>query len=280
MPYADLGNIKLHYVEEGSREGDLVLLLHGFPDYHASWKAQLPALADAGLRAVAPDLRGYNLSDKPEGVASYDIDLLVEDVHGLIQSLGAPHARLVGHDWGGILAWHFSMKYPEYVERLAIVNVPHPGHAPVAWLRNPRQLLKSWYILAFQVPALPERGISNDDFARLKRVYRSQKRAFEADEIDGHIEAARRTGDMSGPINYYRAYLRASPLRLRSYMRRLELPVLVLWGDQDLALEKELAEPPDALAPKAEVVHFPDAGHWLHKEKPREVNEYLIRFFS
>ena len=276
--YADLGTIKLHYVQEG--EGDLALLLHGFPDYCASWKAQLPALAEAGFRAVAPDLRGYNLSDKPKGVGAYDIDLLVEDVRNLIDALDAPRAHLVGHDWGGVISWYFAMRYPEYLDRLAILNSPHPAHVPMGWLRDPRQLLKSWYVFFFQIPSVPEHRLADDDFRNLKRVYFGQKGAFEADEIEEYIEAARRTGNMSGPLNYYRAFLRSNPIRIRSRRRRIDGPVLVLWGDGDAALQPSLAEPPQELVPNAEVVHFPDAGHWVHKQKPDEINKLLRGFLT
>lgn len=276
--YANLGNITLHYEQEG--EGDLVLLLHGFPDYSASWKAQMPALAEAGFRAVAPDMRGYNLSDKPEAVGAYDIELLVEDVRGLIEALGEARAHIIGHDWGGIVAWYFAMRYPEYVDRLVIVNVPHPGHVPMGWLRDPRQLLKSWYVFFFQLPGLPEKRLSADDFRSLERVYRGQEKAFDPDEVDSYIEAARRTGNLHGPLNYYRAFLRASPLRTRALRRRVEQPVLVLWGDQDTVLQSSLAEPPKDTVATVEVVHFPDAGHWLHKEKPAEVNALLTGFLG
>lgn len=308
MPYADLGNIKLHYVEESrgrprpdaggegrprpdaggkgrprpdaKGEGDLVLLLHGFPDYHAGWKAQLPALAEAGLRAVAPDLRGYNLSDHPEGVGSYDIDLLVDDVLGLIQALDAPRAHLIGHDWGAIIAWRFAMKYPQWLDRLAILNVPHPAHVPMRWILDPVQLFKSWYVLFFQLPTIPEDRISKNDFANLKRVYFGQRKAFDREEIDGYIEAARRTGNMRGPINYYRALVRTGLLPSKRKNSRIDHPVLVLWGDDDAVLQKSLAEPPKDLVPNAEVIHFPDAGHWVHKEMPDEVNALLTRFLT
>ena len=289
MPYADLGDIKLHYVEENSRgrpgpdakgNGDLTLLLHGFPDYHAGWKAQLPALAEAGFHAVAPDLRGYNLSDKPEGVLAYDLDVLVDDVLDLIQVLGAPRSHIVGHDWGAIIAWRFAMKYPEWLDRLAIVNVPHPAHVPVRWLLDPVQLFKTWYVLFFQLPVLPENRIANNDFANLKRVYFGQKKAFDPDEIEGYIEAARRTGNMNGPVNYYRAMVRTGLLPWKRKITTIQHPVLVLWGDDDPALQKSLAEPPPRWVPNAEVIHFPDAGHWVHKERPDEVNAILTGFLS
>ena len=278
MPFADLGNIKLHYIEEG--EGDLTLLLHGFPDYHAGWKAQLPALAAAGLRAVAPDMRGYNLSDKPKGVLSYDLDVLVDDVLDLIQVLDAPRAHIVGHDWGGMIAWHFAMRHPQWLDRLAIINAPHLGHSLKRWFLDPVQLFKIWYVFFFQLPALPERRIADNDFASLKRVYFGQKKAFDPEEIDGYIEAARRTGDMSGPVNYYRAMLRTGLLPSKRKVAAIHHPVLVLWGDNDPALQRSLAEPPHDLVPHAEVIHFPDAGHWVHKERPDEVNALLTGFLT
>jgi pimeloyl-ACP methyl ester carboxylesterase len=278
VPYADLGNIKLHYAEEG--EGDLALLLHGFPDYSLGWKAQLPAVAEAGFRAVAPDMRGYNLSDKPEGIGSYDIDLLVDDVLRLVQALDAPRAHIVGHDWGAIVAWHFAMRHPEWLERLTIINVPHPAHVPIRWILDPVQMFKSWYVLFFQLPAIPEQRISDNDFANLKRLYFGQKAAFTPEEIEGYIEAARRTGNMSGPINYYRAMMRSALMPRRRTYQRIGHPVLVLWGDNDPALQKSLAEPPADLVPNAEVIHFPDASHWVHKEKPDEVNALLTGFLA
>jgi epoxide hydrolase 4 len=278
VPFADLGNIKLHYVEEG--EGDLALLLHGFPDYHASWRAQMPALAEAGFRAVAPDLRGYNLSDKPEGVGSYRMERLIDDVLRLIQALDAPRAHIIGHDWGAIIAWQFALRHPEWLDRLAILNVPHPAHVPMRWLFDPVQLYKSWYVFFFQLPSIPEQRISDDDFKNLKRVYFGQKKAFDPDEIEGYIEAARRTGNMSGPVNYYRALLRKSLIPRSGDRKRIDHPVLVLWGDDDPALQPSLAEPPTDLVPNCEVIHFPDAGHWVHKERPDEVNALLTGFLT
>ena len=153
--YADLGDVRLHYVEAG--EGPLVVLLHGFPEFWFSWRFQIPALAAAGFRVVAPDMRGYNLSSRPAEVAAYDTDRLAADVRGLIRELGAERALLAGHDWGGAVAWITAMNHPEVVERLAILNVPHPRRM-LQGLRTPRQLAKSWYFLAFQVPWLPERA--------------------------------------------------------------------------------------------------------------------------
>src|SRR5262249_33835635 len=146
--HALVGGLRLHYVEAGA--GPPVLLLHGFPEFWYSWRHQLPALAGAGFRAWAPDLRGYNESEKPAGVRNYRVRLLVEDVAGLIRHTGAGRATVVGHDWGGVIAWRLAMDRPELVERLVILNAPHPG-AFLRELRNPAQWLRSAYVLFFQL---------------------------------------------------------------------------------------------------------------------------------
>jgi epoxide hydrolase 4 len=154
--YADLDEARLHYVEAG--EGPLVVLLHGFPEFWYGWRFQIPALAAAGFRVVAPDMRGYNLSSRPSGVEAYDVDRLAGDIRDLIHQRGADSAWLAGHDWGAGVAWAVAMNHPEVVRRLAILNLPHPRRLLTA-LRNPRQLAKSWYMLFFQLPRLPERAV-------------------------------------------------------------------------------------------------------------------------
>ena len=152
--YADLDGVRLHYVSEG--DGDPVVLLHGFPDFWYSWRNQIPALAEAGYRAIAPDMRGYNLSDKPHGVDQYSIEKLTGDVSALIRHLGYDQATVVGHDWGGIVAWYFAMQHQDQLDKLVILNAPHPLRV-VDGFTNPRQWLKSWYVFLFQIPWLPER---------------------------------------------------------------------------------------------------------------------------
>ena len=158
--YADLGDVRLHYVEAG--EGPLVLLLHGFPQFWYQWRHQVPALVEAGFRVVAPDMRGYNLSDKPPGVRPYRLELLARDVKRLILACGEGKADVVGHDWGAIAAWIAAMRYPGRVGRLAILNVPHPARFPEGLL-SPRQLLRSSYVFFFQIPRLPEEAIRAGD---------------------------------------------------------------------------------------------------------------------
>ena len=150
--YAEIGDVRLHYVEAG--EGPLVVLLHGFPEFWYAWREQIEPLVAAGFRVVAPDTRGYNLSSKPDGVHAYDIDLLADDIRGLIHERGAQTALLVGHDWGGSIAWAVAMNHPEVVDRLAILNAAHPRKLSQG-LHHPGQLRKSWYFFFFDLPVLP-----------------------------------------------------------------------------------------------------------------------------
>src|SRR5262245_58570023 len=162
--FAVVNSVRLHYAEAG--EGPLVVLLHGFPEFWYSWRHQIKGLAAAGFRVIAPDLRGYNESDKPPGIASYRLELLTQDIVELIQHAGEKRAHVVGHDWGGGIAWWLAMQNPQVVERLVILNAPHPV-AFFRELRRPAQLLKSWYMFFFQLPWLPEVMLRVGNFAQL-----------------------------------------------------------------------------------------------------------------
>jgi pimeloyl-ACP methyl ester carboxylesterase len=276
--YAHLGDVRLHYVEAGT--GPLVVLLHGFPDFWYSWRNQIPRLAAAGFRVVAVDLRGFNLSDKPPGIGSYRSDLLTRDVGLLIEALGEERASVIGHDWGAIVAWLFAMHHPERLERLAILNVPHPSRF-VDGARNVRQLLKSWYIFFFQLPLVPEALIRRNDFALLRRLLESDAtnpKAFTADDIERYVEAARRPRALTSALNYYRALLRRNPLKTAANLQVIEQPTLVLWGEKDRYLESSLVDPSPRWVPRAEVRRFPNASHWVHMDEPDEVNRMLIDF--
>jgi epoxide hydrolase 4 len=278
--YADLPGSRLHYVEAG--DGPLVVLLHGFPDFWFSWRFQIPALAAAGFRVVAPDMRGYNLSSRPQSVRDYDIDLLTADVRDLIRERGAERAFVTGHDWGAAVAWATAAQHPDAVERLAILNVPHPRRM-LQGLRRPRQLLKSWYMLFFQLPWLPERMFS----ARRWRAFRygfehdARPGAFTPDDIERYEEAWSQPGAVTAMINYYRAAFRQSPRRAEGRIRPITAPTLVIWGERDRYLGAELAEPDRADVPNLErVVRIPDATHWVQHDQPERVTELLIEFFG
>jgi epoxide hydrolase 4 len=276
--YADLGDVRLHYVEAG--EGSLVLLLHGFPQFWYQWRHQIPALVEAGFRVVAPDMRGYNLSDKPLGVRAYRVELLARDVERLILACGEQTAVVVGHDWGAIAAWIAAMRHPERVEKLAILNVPHPARS-LDGLLSPMQLLRSSYVFFFQIPRLPEEVIRAGDFALLRSVFRSdpvQPEALTAEDIERYIEAIAQPGVLTASLNYYRALLR-NPREMRALLQRVEAPVLVIWGEKDRFLSRRLAEPPRLWVPNLiRVKRLPDASHWVAEDRPLEVNTLLLDF--
>jgi pimeloyl-ACP methyl ester carboxylesterase len=276
--YADLGDVRLHYVEAG--EGPLVLLLHGFPQFWYQWRHQIPALVEAGFRVVAPDMRGYNLSDKLPGVRAYRVELLARDVERLILACGERTATVVGHDWGAIVAWIAAMRHPERVQRLAILNVPHPARF-LEGLLSPMQLLRSSYMFFFQIPWFPEEVIRAGDFALLRSVLARdpvQPEAFAAEDIERYIEAMAQPGALTATLNYYRALLR-NPGETRALLQRVEAPVLVIWGERDRFLRRRLAEPPHLWVPNlVRVKRLPDASHWVAEDRPLEVNTLLLDF--
>jgi pimeloyl-ACP methyl ester carboxylesterase len=276
--YADLGDVRLHYVEAG--EGPLVLLLHGFPQFWYQWRHQIPALVEAGFKVVAPDMRGYNLSDKPPGVRAYRVELLARDVERLILACGERTATVVGHDWGAIVAWVAAMRHPGCVERLVILNVPHPARF-LDGLLSPRQLLRSSYIFFFQIPRLPEEVICAGDFALLRSALRRdlvRTGAFAAEDIERYVRALARPGALTATLNYYRALLR-NPGETRALLKRIEAPVLVIWGERDRFLSRRLAEPPRLWVPNLlRVERLQDASHWVAEDRPLEVNTLLLDF--
>jgi epoxide hydrolase 4 len=278
--YAELDGVRLHYVEAG--EGPLLVLLHGFPEFWFSWRFQIPALAAAGFRVVAPDMRGYNLSSHPRGVAPYDTDMLAADIRDLILERGATSAGVVGHDWGAAVAWATAINHPEVVERLAILNVPHPRRF-LQGLRRPSQLRKSWYIFVFQLPWLPERLVQAGNWRFFRNAFEHDARpgAFTPADIARYVEAWSQPGATTATINYYRQIFRRSPRDVAASLRPVEAPTLIIWGERDRYLGAELAEPYPADVPNLErVVRLPDASHWVHHDEPERVTGLLAEFFA
>ena len=273
--YADLGDVRLHYVEAG--EGPLVVLLHGFPQSHHMWRFQIPALAEAGFRVVAPDMRGYNLSGKPEGIEHYRVGVLARDVERLILERGEERAAVVGHDWGAIVAWFAAMRSPQRVEKLGILNVPHPARL-LDGLTMPKQLLKSSYMFFFQLPRLPEKAVSANDFAALRAGFRTntvRPGAISEEDADHYVEAVSRPGALTATINYYRALFRY-PSETQVLQKKVEAPTLVIWGEKDVFLSPELAEPGPLWVPNLRVDRLPDASHFVAEDRPDEVNALLL----
>jgi epoxide hydrolase 4 len=280
----DAGEVRLHVAEarpagsNGSPPANapLAVFLHGFPEFWWSWRHQLRALSAAGFWAVALDMRGYNESDKPEGVDAYRVEKLAGDVAGVIRALGREKAFVVGHDWGAVVAWAFAQEHPELLEKLAILNVPHPL-AMMRGLRRPAQLKKSWYMFFFQLPKIPEKAASRNDFAFVRKTFEADGVARE--DIERYVDAIRVPGALTSAMNYYRSAIRRVFTGNVPKSKPIEAPVLVLWGDRDRYLGSEMAEPPARFVPNARVVHLPEATHWVQNDAPEKVNELLVDFF-
>jgi epoxide hydrolase 4 len=260
---------RLHCTSAGPEDGHPVILLHGFPESSYAWRRQLPALAAAGLRVIAPDLRGCGLSPKPPRVSDYRIEPLVADVMRLAE--GHDSVSIVGHDWGGIVAWYAAMWHPQRIRRLIILNAPHPAAYQRELFRS-RQLLRSWYAFLFQLPWLPEAALRWDDFAIPRRFFANGPAKSEA-EVDEYVRALARPGVLTGAINYYRAALRHRPP-----VSRIDVPTLLLWGDRDRYLVRSLTSGRDEWVSDLRLEHVPEATHWIHHDVPELVSQRIIEF--
>ncbi|MDL5361391.1 alpha/beta fold hydrolase [Halalkalicoccus sp. NIPERK01] len=288
---AIVNGVRLHYVEAG--EGPLVVLLHGFPEHWYSWREQIPALVEAGYRVVAPDMRGYNRSEKPPGVSAYRIGNLVEDVRALIAHCGADRAHLVGHDWGGVVAWEVAARHPDSVDRLVVLNAPHPSaYRRELWNPESDQAKRSWYVLFFQLPWLPELLVRAGRGRLLESLFRggaANPEAFDDEAIRRYTEACLRPGAMTAMLNYYRALFRGT---LRSKVPGRSLPdattsdgligrpTLLVWGTDDEALSERLTEGLEKWVPDVEVERVAGASHWVQLDAPERVNDALVGFLS
>ncbi|HEY4386400.1 MAG TPA: alpha/beta hydrolase [Ktedonobacteraceae bacterium] len=269
--------IRMHYVTEGT--GPLIVLLHGFPEFWYSWRQQIPYLAQRGYQVVAPDLRGYNESDKPR--TGYDIPTLLRDIVGLIRGQGQEKAIIIGHDWGGALAWAFALAYPDRTGRLVVLNAPHP-QAFQRELRTPKQLRKSWYIFAFQIPWLPEYLLCRDHAAAIaKMIYDSavHKEAFPSEVLAHYRDAMSKPGALRAAISYYRSLFR-NPRSGSTAGKIITAPTLLIWGEQDIALDIALTEGLESWVPHLQVRRIADSGHWVSQEKPEQVNKLIAAFLA
>ncbi|HUQ72273.1 MAG TPA: alpha/beta hydrolase [Planctomycetaceae bacterium] len=252
-------------------------MLHGFPDLWQGWQQQIPVLAEAGFRTIAPNQRGYGGSDKPLGISSYDLDELAQDVIDLADHLDAASVQLVGHDWGGIIAYWVAARWPERVARLAILNAPHPG---VFWRylrRSPTQIARSWYAAFFQAPWLPEAILRWGSHELLFRSvqWTSPRGVFGANDRSYLTEGWSQPGSLTAMLNYYRAAARRTESSLQL---RVTVPTLILFGCQDPVEEPGLATASQALCDDSRLVWLPEAGHWIQREASGKVNEELLRF--
>ena len=277
---AYVNGVRLHYATQG--EGPLLILLHGFPEFWYSWRHQIPALAQH-FKVVAPDMRGYNESDKPAGVAKYDIDCLTDDVMGLIRAFDEEQAVIVGHDWGGGVAWSFAAQYPQATAKLAVLNCPHPGKLQKAIKENRRQLRRSWYMFYFQIPWLPEFGLRLFGRRFIEQAFRGmaiRKEAFPDEELQKYVNALRTPGAAKAAINYYRAAFRHRLRNGELHLPTISSPTVLIWGEDDVALGKELTYDMDEyFSDRFEIKYIPKCSHWVQQEQPELVNQYLLEFF-
>lgn len=284
--FIQANRIRLHYVTEG--EGELVVLLHGFPEFWYSWRYQIPVLA-RHFKVVVPDLRGYNQSDKP--ATGYDLTTLASDISSLIQNLGYDRAHIVGHDFGGAIAWRFAQKFPHMLNRLAILSAPHPSRFAANLIQDLNQLRRSWYIFAFQVPGLPEWLIQQNLKNFVQTVFRGlaiRKGVFTRETFAVYEAALRQPGAIPSALSYYRQLF--SPLTwigdawsaLSSGPPQLiTAPTLVLWGEEDGVLSRQIAEDlRHAVSASFDLKFLPNCGHWIQQENPQTVNRELIAFFG
>ncbi len=312
MEHQDItsNGIRLHVVQEGPADGQLLILLHGFPEFWYGWRKQIPALAAAGYRVWAPDQRGYNLSDKPHGIAAYNLDAIAADVVGLIDAAGREKAFLVGHDWGGAAAWWVAARYPQRLEKLVVMNAPYGSVMTKSLSRDWAQRRKSWYMFFFQLPWLPELVSHRRNWRMLTGMLLSSsiRGTFSKAELEEYRQAWSRPGAYVGMLNWYRAMMRARPAPLPSQTlptppttrgavaephggvaatgdgvpakQPISMPTLLLWGAQDRFLGRELAEASIKKCSRGQLVFLEDATHWLHHEQPERVNALIHEFLS
>jgi pimeloyl-ACP methyl ester carboxylesterase len=271
----EVQGLQLEAITAGPPTGELVILLHGFPESGDAWRRQIPALAGAGYRVIAPHQRGYAGSSKPVSVLEYRLRVIEADVLGLADAAGARRFSVVGHDWGATVGWHLAARHADRLRRLVVLNGPHAGTVPGHTMRHPMQLLRSWYIGAFQMPMLPELLLRASGHAMLRRVMESSARpgALDAELLQTYQEQWAQPQALASMLNWYRALAFAPPTPTTP----IDVPTTVLWGEQDSFLDRGLADAALALCSKGELVTFPDATHWLHHEEAEAVNRHLLK---
>lgn len=256
-------------------QGDrLALCLHGFPESSYSFRHQLPLFARLGYRAWAPDLRGYGRTTRPVGVEHYAIEKLEEDVGGLIDASGAREVVLVGHDWGGGIAWSFAAHRVRPIDRLIVMNCPHPTCFEKGML-SPRQLLRSWYMFFFQLPVFPERYLGARGAERVGRAFIGMavdKSRFPEEVLRVYRDAAREPGALTAMINYYRAMFRGMRRTRARGFDEITVPTLLVWGEEDTALGKELTRDTGRYVRDLTIRYLPNVSHWVQQEAPEAVN--------
>ncbi len=275
--FIQTNGIQLHYVTQG--QGSLLLMLHGFPEFWYSWRHQIPEFAKE-YKVVAVDLRGYNDSEKPPNLKAYRMEEFLKDIEGVIKGLGYERCILVGHDWGGAIAWFFADAHPEMVERLIVLNLPHPAKF-VQGLRTPQQLLKSWYMFFFQFPLLPEWFLQANNYQPIASMIKNMaidKSAFSQNDLKAYQEAAAKPGTLTAMLNYYRNLFPDFLQNALKNWKVMETPTLMIWGENDTALGKELTYGTETYVRNLSIKYIPNCSHWVQQECPQLVNQYMREF--
>jgi len=266
-------------------EGDnLALCLHGFPEHALSWRAQIPALVDLGYRVWAPNQRGYgNTLPRPKNVVDYEMQHLIDDVAALIDASGARRVTLIAHDWGGAVAWMYALRPPRPIERLVIMNVPHPAILRARLRDSSAQKLRSWYFLFFQLPVLPELLLGAGHARAIGRVFTqtaTNKARFTTDILEVYRDQASRPGVLTAMLNWYRAAPRGMRAQLKLGVPVIDVPTMMVWGEADAALGKETTYGTDAYVSNLRINYLPGISHWVQQDAPDEVNALLQSFLS
>jgi pimeloyl-ACP methyl ester carboxylesterase len=280
----DVGEVRLAVTEAGDADGAPVLMLHGFPELARCWRHQVDALAGAGYRAIAPDLRGYGGSDRPPAVEDYAAPKLAGDVVGLIGALGHESVHLVGHDWGGGLAWGIAGRMPERVRSLTILNAPQPAVSARLRVEDERQRAKSWYMLLFQFAGVAEAWLSANDWANLRAFVfdNAAPGAFPPEERALLTESLGRDGALTAALNWYRANMPPSAwLREPPDPPPIPAPTMIIWGEADTYMDPVLLERSAAtVTGPLRVERLPGVSHWVQEEVPDRVNELMLDFLG
>ena len=273
--YIETNGIKLHVMESGPADGPMILFLHGFPEFWYAWRKQIGYFADRGYLVVAPDQRGYNLSDKPEGVAAYKIDELAKDIIGLIDAYGREQVFLVGHDWGASVSWWVALKYPERIKKLVILNVPHPKVMARHVFTDTEQMKKSWYIFYFQIPGAVEHLASSQNYEWVIQLITTSANpgAFTAQELEEYRKAFSQPGAFSAMVNWYRAMIQTKQEPLKSF--DVTMPMILMWGEDDVAMLTQLADESMPFCKQGRLIKMPGVSHWIQHEQAGKVNALI-----
>lgn len=272
-----VNGINLHVVQAGDPNGTPVIMLHGFPEFWYSWRNQIEPLTQAGFRLYMPDQRGYNLSDKPDDVAAYNMDILADDIVGLMDHIGVEKVRIVAHDWGGAVAWWLTNRNPERVEKLAVLNIPHHAAFSRALKDNPKQRRKSLYMAFFQLKGVSEFALKLGGGSRLAQwAFGKDNPAFPPEDIEKYKAAWAQPGAITAMLNWYRAVRKYRPQSLSS--PKISVPVLLIWGKRDKAFDPSLAEDSIRLCEDGKLITIDHASHWVQHEAAEEVNAALVEW--